>query len=166
MKLTLLNESPRPTARPGHAYRGMKLAEWEIIQQTGQINSRGWHNVYDHQQGGTCYGDIESAIHYAAEVPIYNDQTDGDINDHVGVVIEVPVNRLLSHGEHPGVHQGEYMHFGPLPATHISRAWFLSVTNVDMGPERPEHVDQRSGLTVPAMRGLINKIEFDTKRIV
>ncbi len=139
MKLRIINEirserwiTATYSGKPDYVYRGMSIEEWEEALKLGRIQSDSRY-CYPGQKGGTCYGTFKDAEHYGIENEVEepNDITWNWKSEYQrprpysGIIIEIPRSMVKGHQEDPRVHDGEYMHFEPLPLSVISRVWEL-----------------------------------------
>ena len=112
---------------PSMGYRGMAWEEWQSIQKTGFVGSKGHYNLGPEQENLTCFGYTPStALHYASSfAPAQYTLS----QKKPGVVIAVPRTLLLTHKEYPqGIPNGEMGFRGMLSMDKIAHAWMMVVT--------------------------------------
>lgn len=114
-------------ADPGFGYRGMAWEEWQSINRTGYVQSRGQYNIG--QEGYTMFGQTpDTALHYAhgfAPLPYQVGYK------RPGVVIAVDRRFLRTHQDDPeNIPQSELGLLGPLEKKHITHAWMMTMTSV------------------------------------
>ena len=109
---------------PKFGYRGIAWEEWQSIQKSGMVQSRGKYNIG--QEGYTMFGYTpDTALHYAhnfAPLPYKIGHR------RPGVVIAVPRQLLRTHVDDPeNIPQSELGLFGPLEKDNIFHAWMLTM---------------------------------------
>lgn len=105
---------------PNLAYRGMSWEEWQSIQKTGKIQSKGIYNI--EQEGLTFFGvDPSTALSYATHfAPMQYVAS----SKRPGVVIAVDKKHLIS--DHPQIIQDTEMALkGSLPKEEIKQVYII-----------------------------------------
>lgn len=105
------------------AYRGMSWEEWQSIQRTGYIFSRGAYNLG--QEEYTLFGkEPRTALHYASGFAPLQYQPS---MRKPSVVIAIPKNLTLTHKEDPeNIPDTELGVKGKLSKNHIEHAWLIT----------------------------------------
>lgn len=107
-------------ADPNLAYRGMSWEEWQSIQKTGKIQSKGIYNI--EQEGFTFFGkDPSTALSYTANfAPMQYTLS----NKKPGVIIAVDRKNLID--DDPRIRQDTEMALkGSMPASEIKQVYII-----------------------------------------
>ena len=105
---------------PNLAYRGMSWEEWQTIQKTGKIQSKGIYNI--EQEGMTFFGkDPSTALSYST---FYSPMQYVASSKKPGVVIAVDRKNLID--DDPRIRQDTEMALkGSMPASEIKQVYII-----------------------------------------
>jgi hypothetical protein len=114
---------------PALAYRGMAWEEWEFIQATGTIQSKGEYNIG--QSGLTMWGvRWSTAAYYANGFAPWPFKPGFD---RPGVIIAIDRSLTIGTANHAEIPEGELATTGVLQASAVKQVWKLVATEVDSG---------------------------------
>jgi hypothetical protein len=114
---------------PQSVYRGMAWEEWQYINRTGHVLSKGAYNIG--QEGLTFYGDAGTALSYGSGFAPLAFKTSVK---RPSVVIAIPRSLVMGHEDMPDkIPQDEFAHKDQLDSSHITAAYMLSPTKSKAG---------------------------------
>lgn len=143
--LELEEEVPQ---EPGLVYRGMSAEEWNEIQQSGFIRSRGWYNIGKGQKMLTFFGEAGQAQYYASGFTPWPFKPSAE---YPGIVVAIPEDLTMTSLQSRHVPAGERAVKGRIPVSEIAQVWAvvpleIPVVNMEMIWDQKSDVRQIVGL--------------------